>query len=245
MILHRLIRHHLRHRDDEAFYVMQAEDALRWMREQGVTFGPGTRVLDLGCGSGIFGAQLLPHGCEVTFSDCHESLRPEWRDHPFRRLTVGEEDLSVLGEFDVVLCSNVFEHLARPGEFLAQMHRVLRPRGVLFLSWTNWLSPWGGHDFSPFHYLGPRIGHRVYDLLRPGRRQHVPYAGLYPTHIGPTLRDIRRLPDVRIRAVAPRYYTEFAWIMRIPLLREFLAWNCALLIERRDGGQRVTSRPPG
>ncbi len=233
MIIHKLIRHHLRHRDDEAFYVLQAQDAVRWMTECGVVFSENTEVLDLGCGGGTFGEQLLRRGCRVTFSDLHESLKPALRDQPFRKLAVGEEPIATLGQFDVVLCSNVFEHLARPDAFLAEMHTVLRPGGVMYLSWTNWLSPWGGHDFSPFHYLGPRIGHRVYDLLRPGRRQHVPYAGLYPTYIGRTLRRIRSLPHVRILRIAPRYYTEAAWLMKVPVLREFLAWNCAMLIERR------------
>jgi hypothetical protein len=100
------------------------------------------------------------------------------------------------------------------------------------MSWTNWLSPWGGHDFSPFHYLGSHLGHRVYDVLRPGKRVHQPHIGLFPTYIGKTIRQIRRVPEVRIRRMAPRYYTEFAWLMRLPLLREFLAWNCAMLLER-------------
>jgi hypothetical protein len=33
--------------------------------------------------------------------------------------------------------------------------------------------------------------------------------------------------------VVPRYYSELSFIMLIPLLREFLAWNCAVLIQRR------------
>jgi hypothetical protein len=33
--------------------------------------------------------------------------------------------------------------------------------------------------------------------------------------------------------MAPRYYTELSFLMHIPVLREFLAWNCAMLIGRR------------
>jgi SAM-dependent methyltransferase len=233
MIIDKLIRHHLRHGDDDGFYLMQAEDALRWMEASGVKLGPGTRVLDLGCGHGVFGAQFAKRGCLVTFSDTKEYLRPDLRGMPFRIHEVGTEDLGDLGQYDLVLFSNVFEHLARPEVFLREMHKVLAPGGVMFLSWTNWLSPWGGHDFSPFHYLGPRLGPKVFDFLRPGKRVHHPFAGLYPTYIGRTLREIGRLPGLEVWKVAPRYYTEFAWLMRIPVVREFLAWNCAMLIRRR------------
>lgn len=233
MIIHKLIRHHLRHGDDEGFYRMQAEDAVRWMEASGVRFGKGTRVLDLGCGHGVFGAQLVGRGCQVTFADYQEALRGELRGLPFRRFEVGKQDLAELGQHDVVLFSNVFEHLADPDGFLRDMHKVVAPGGVMFLSWTNWLSPWGGHDFSPLHYLGPRLGPKIFDFLKPGKRVHFPFAGLYPTYIGETMRKIRALPGLEVWKVAPRYYTEFAWIMRVPVLREFLAWNCALLIRRR------------
>jgi len=36
-----------------------------------------------------------------------------------------------------------------------------------------------------------------------------------------------------VTAMAPRYYTELGWLLRVPGFREVLAWNCALLIERR------------
>lgn len=108
----------------------------------------------------------------------------------------------------------MFEHLPDPEGFLKELHTVLAPGGVMFLSWTNWLSPWGGHDFSPFHYLGPRLGPWVFDRLRPGKRVHFPYAGLWPTYIGRTIRQVRRLPGLEVMAIAPRYYTEFALLMR-------------------------------
>jgi hypothetical protein len=46
------------------------------------------------------------------------------------------------------------------------------------------------------------------------------------------LRQLRRLPGVEIRRLAPRYYPELAWVMRLPGLREFLAWNCTVLLAR-------------
>src|SRR5262245_29228137 len=117
MIIHKLIKHHLKHADDDAFYEMQAEDAVRWIVESGIPVGPKTRVLDLGCGHGIFGVQFVKRGCEVVFSDYQESLRNELRGMPFRKFEVGKGDLGALGEYDLVPFSNVFEHLADPDGF--------------------------------------------------------------------------------------------------------------------------------
>jgi hypothetical protein len=64
-------------------------------------------------------------------------------------------------------------------------------------------------------------------------RKHNPFENLFPTYIGRTLKVISRNTNLKLLAMAPRYYTEFAVLMRIPGLREFLAWNCALLIGRR------------
>ena len=111
--------------------------------------------------------------------------------------------------------------------------KLLAPGGRLYLSWTNWLSPWGGHEFSPFHYLGARRGHLVYDKIVGRKRIHTPFVDLYPTYIGSILKTIRREPDLRIIRMAPRYYTEFGFLLRIPVLREFVAWNCALLIGKK------------
>ena len=195
--------------------------------------GPGTTVLDLGCGHGVFGAVLVKRGCRVTFSDESQGLLPELAGSPFRQFNIDKDDMAALGQYDLVICSNVFEHLAKPDQFLNTVATILAPGGKLFLSWTNWLSVWGGHEFSPFHYLGTRRGHLIYDRWIKRPRKHTPYQNLYPTYIGETMRKIRNQAQLRLLRAAPRYYPEFAFLLRLPVLREFLAWNCALLIEKK------------
>ncbi len=232
MIIHKLILQHLQHRDDQDFYRLQTFDAIHWMERYGVRFDGKTTVLDLGCGHGLMGAELLKMGCRVTFADETNGLLPSIASAPFRRINLDRDPLSTLGSYDVVICSNVLEHLAKPFEFLAGLPQLLQPGGKFYLSWTNWLSPWGGHDFSPFHYLGPRWGHRIFDKIVKRKRVHTPYVTLYPIHIGPVLRELRRNPRLQVIKVAPRYYPEFSWIMAVPALREFLAWNCAVLLNK-------------
>jgi SAM-dependent methyltransferase len=234
MILHKLVAHHVKHRDDADFYLLQALDAICWIERSGVALGKNTRALDLGCGHGVFGAELVKKGCQVSFADETNFLLPELASAPFRRVDIDQDDFATLGQYDLVVCSNVLEHLDKPEQFIHSAGKLLAPGGRLYLSWTNWLSPWGGHEFSPFHYLGVRRGHLVYDKIVGRKRIHTPFVDLYPTYIGSILKTIRRDPNLRIIRMAPRYYTEFGFLLRIPVLREFVAWNCALLIGKKD-----------
>ena len=234
MILHKLIARHRKHRDDEVFYALQAQDAIRWMREKGVRMGVGTEALDLGCGHGIFGAQLGLAGCKVTFADEQNYLPPHLASSQFSKINLDQDNIKNVGIYDLIVCSNVLEHLAKPGRFIDSIHHVLKPGGRLYLSWTNWLSPWGGHEFSPFHYLGPGCGHLVWDRVSGRTRKHTPYKNLFPTYIGSVLQMIRANPHLFVRHTAPRYYTEFAFLIHIPVVREFLTWNCAMLIQRKN-----------
>jgi SAM-dependent methyltransferase len=235
VIIHKLIAHHLKHRDDGYFYSLQAEDAIRWIEESRVVLGPQTRALDLGCGHGIFGAGLAQRGCQVTYADTKNTLQGGAAGGNFRQIDIDHDDLASAGEYDLVVCSNVFEHLLKPDRFLDTAHGLLSPQGKLYLSWTNWLSPWGGHEFSPFHYLGVRRGQGLYDKLIKKHRNHSVFENLFPTYIGQTLKKLRQSRTLVVLRAAPRYYTEFSFVLRLPIAREFLAWNCALLVGRRAG----------
>lgn len=236
MIIHQLLLRGLKHGDDAVFYLMQAQDSIRWLERAGVALTPETEVLDLGCGHGVFGAEFRKRGCQVTFADQTNYLLPEVQAERFLPVDLDADDYASLGQYDLVVCSNVFEHLARPDRFISECSKLLKDHGKLYLSWTNWLSPWGGHEFSPFHYLGPRRGHLVYDKLMKRRRKHTPFENLFPTCIGQTLERIRRSSNLMIIHVAPRYYTELSFLVRVPVVREFLTWNCALLLGRKASG---------
>lgn len=213
---------------------MQAQGSVEWLAGCGITLAPGTEVLDLGCGHGVFGAEFAKKGCRVTYADQENYLLPELKGAPFIQVNLDQDDYTKVGQYDLVICSNVFEHLAEPDRFLAEFPKLLKPGGRFYLSWTNWLSPFGGHDYALFHYLGPKFGRWVKYKLTGKWSDHVPYAGLYPTYIGATLKKIRARPDLKVERMATRYYTEFSFLLKIPVVREFLAWNCALLITRKD-----------
>ena len=58
------------------------------------------------------------------------------------------------GAVDVCLSSNVAEHVPRPWRLGNEMLRVTRPGGLVVLSYTVWLGPFGGHEMGLTHYLG-------------------------------------------------------------------------------------------
>jgi SAM-dependent methyltransferase len=240
MIIHQLIAHHLRHGDDAGFYELQAADAVRWLRVCGVEMGPRIRALDLGCGQGTLGRRLAAIGCQVVYADESNFLPKELEEAAFVPFRIGQDPLSALGEYDLVIFSNVLEHIPDPRSFIREVSGLLRPWGVLYLSWTNWLSPWGGHDFAPFHYLGPRRGPEFHERWRGRRTIFQVGKDLFPTHVGRTLRWIRAEPELQVVRRAPRYYPELAWLVYVPILREFLCWNVALLVRRR----RRRGEPP-
>lgn len=232
MIIFKLIHHRLKHGNDDEFYRIQARDSIKWMRKHGVDFREGLLVLDLGCGHGIFGNELGNIGCEVVMADVNNWLCPDALAYRFIEVDVNVDDLSKLGQFDLVICSNMFEHIENTDKFLGNIKNIIKPGGMIYFSWTNWLSPFGGHEISPFHYLGPKLGTIVRDKIFSKKRLHTPYVNLFPTYIGTTLKDILTVSGLETIKTSPRYYSELSFIMRLPFIREFLAWNCAVLARR-------------
>lgn len=100
----------------------------------------GLRVLDAGCGTGVYAEWLLDHGAEVVGVDVNESMLAFARERVGGRAALHLGDLRaplpfLAGEsFDVVLCSLVLHYVAEWAAPLATFARVLRPGGALVLS---------------------------------------------------------------------------------------------------------------
>ena len=74
---------------------------------------------------------------------------------------MGEGQFDVADDsVDVAVSSNVVEHVRDQGALGEEMLRVVKPGGLVFISFTTWHSPWGGHETSPWHYLGGRRARR-------------------------------------------------------------------------------------
>jgi arabinofuranan 3-O-arabinosyltransferase len=137
------------------------------------------------------------------------------------------------GAVDIAYSSNVLEHVAEPERMAAEMLRVTRPGGLMALSYTLWLSPWGGHETSPWHYLGGERAARRYER-RHGKPPKNKYGeSLFPLSAGRMLRWSREQQGALVLASLPRYHPSWAcWVSRVPGLREFATWNLLLVLRR-------------
>jgi arabinofuranan 3-O-arabinosyltransferase len=113
---------------------------------------------------------------------------------------------------------------------------VTRPGGTVFVSFTPWLSPWGGHETSPWHLLGGDRARQRY-LRRNGREPKNRFQEtLFPVSAARAMRWARagrRAGEVTVVDVLPRYHPRWAcWVARIPGLREMLTWNFTVVLRR-------------
>jgi SAM-dependent methyltransferase len=226
--------------DPALFYGLQVDESIKWMKKMGVNSSTHPTVIDLGCGDGYFGHGLEMNGHSVTYLDYKRFISPDVGLAPikFIQFDLAKDDFTTLGTYDLVVMSNTLEHLPDPQQTLANVTKLLTPGGILYLCWTNWLSPYGGHEFTPYHYLGSKMASWLYKVL-PGKllidgRQprHILNQTLFPTYIGQTLKWLKANPAIEIVDYVPRYYPNQRWIAHIPILREFISWNFAVLIRK-------------
>lgn len=93
-------------------------------------------ICDLGCGNGHITGRLAELGFQVTGVDASASgTKIARRVYPGVEFveSVIDRDLKRLGSFDLVISSDVIEHLYRPSDLLEAATALLKPRGQLLL----------------------------------------------------------------------------------------------------------------
>jgi methionine biosynthesis protein MetW len=110
-----------------------------------------SRVLELGCSTGYFSEHLANKCATVVAVDCDPPSIKACRD---RGIAAFEFDLSsadidnfLAGQapFDAVVAMDVLEHLARPQDLLARLHRLMDRHGRLIVTGPNvahWHTRW-------------------------------------------------------------------------------------------------------
>jgi SAM-dependent methyltransferase len=107
---------------------------------EALQIGPSTRLLDAGCGAGMFLRLAADRGADVSGLDASEGLLVHARRRvPGAQILQGELEQLPYDDasFDVVTGFNSFQYAARPVAALAEARRVVRPDGrVLLLNWA-------------------------------------------------------------------------------------------------------------
>lgn len=117
---------------------------------EGLDLPPEPRILDLGCGRGWLTRALASYGHVLGTDIVAGSIdraRELFPDLAFEKTdTRGLLESHGAEAFDLVVSSEVLEHVERPlkGEFLAGIHRLLKPGGRAILTtprgelWRHW-----------------------------------------------------------------------------------------------------------
>ncbi len=108
-------------------------------------------VLDAGCGAGGYVDFLYSLGANVEGIEFEKNKVNQWHAaHPGGQ-RVKQGDLSQIdygdAVFDVVLLNEVLEHVPDDNLALNEIHRVMKPGGILFLFSPNRLHPFETHGF--------------------------------------------------------------------------------------------------
>ena len=132
-------------------------------------------VLDIGCGGGILAESLAGRGATVTGIDLSEKALGVARLHllesgkkvDYRKVSAEELAGECPGEFDIVICMEMLEHVPDPASVVSACATLLKPGGHAFFSTINrnakaWLMavvgaeyvlnmlPKGTHEYAKF-----------------------------------------------------------------------------------------------
>ena len=145
------------------------------------------RVLNVGCSAGLIDEALAPEVGSVTGVDIDASaieaavsrgLPPNVTLMAGDAMALAFEDRS----FDVVICSQVYEHVPDVERLMAEIHRVLRPGGLCYFAATNrWAIVEMHHDLPFLSWLPPRLADRYMRIMGKGDRyyeRHLGYGAL-------------------------------------------------------------------
>lgn len=203
-------------------------DAL-WQDTTSMSGLAGTSVLDVGGGPGYFAdafADTFYVGMEPDVSELSAAglsgfgaVRGDGAHLPFADDT-----------FDLVYSSNVAEHIPNWRSMGEEMLRVVKPGGLVVLSYTVWLGPFGGHETGLWeHYVGGEFARRRYE-----RKHGKPPKNVWGTSLfAVSAREGLEWAEATGRLITafPRYHPSWAWwVTRVPLLREFAVSNLVLVL---------------
>jgi len=119
-------------------------------------FRQNNKILDIGCGTGYFLDEAKKRGWDVFGTEYSSESITNCRN---RGIVIHEGQLQIDNyrneEFDVITSFEVIEHINDPKEELGKIHRLLRVKGLLYITTPNFSSlskHFGGSEWSIVNY---------------------------------------------------------------------------------------------
>jgi 2-polyprenyl-3-methyl-5-hydroxy-6-metoxy-1,4-benzoquinol methylase len=147
----------------------------------------GMRVLDVGCGNGYWAGRFGAIGCDTVGIDPSPTgisvARKTYPDSRFEQAEITKDILTRLEEqpFDLVVSTEVVEHLYSPQSWAAGCFGALRPGGTLVLStpYHGWLKNIviAVANKTDFHHDSLREGGHIKFFSRPALERLLDEAG--------------------------------------------------------------------
>ena len=114
-----------------------AHEAVGWVAERG-SLRNGSVVVDLAAGTGQLSRRFAPLDVDLIAIEPAENMRAVLHERlPTLRIEDGTAEAMPFADrsVDAVVVGNAFHHFDRPAAFV-EIHRVLRPVGILALFWA-------------------------------------------------------------------------------------------------------------
>ncbi len=156
----------------------------------------GLRAVDVGCSAGFIADELALAGATTSGVDIDEpgleKARARFGERVDFRLARGEDLPFDDGSVDVAVLNHIYEHVVDPEAVVADIHRVLRPGGLLYLGVGHRWQVIEPHHRLPFlSWLPRRAADRYLRLTGKGRA--LLRALLHPGRAPAALRGLRRV----------------------------------------------------
>ena len=122
----------------EEYQFKPSEDSSHGRITRRLQHRPPSRILDLGCSSGLLAERLRGLGHQVVGVDVNEIDGVRERTDYFVRADLNEGIPSEVGSgFDIVLVADVLEHVLSPGTLITQVREILSPSGTAIFCVPN------------------------------------------------------------------------------------------------------------
>jgi SAM-dependent methyltransferase len=219
--------------DPARFYTALAEDSARQLAKY-VDLS-GRTLLDVGGGPGYFRDAFRAAGATYFSLDADVGELSGMGDIASGTVIGSGMELPFAEEsLDVTYSSNVLEHVVDPWRMADDMLRITKPGGVVFLSYTVWYGPWGGHETAPWHYLGGRFARRRYARKHGKEPKNRFGDSLFKVTVRDGLGWARQQESAEVLDLTPRYNPWWTrWMLRLPGVREVATWNLAIVLRKR------------